>query len=332
MPTSPFKTEAILERPLTLAAAQLGPIARDATRAAVVARLVALLEQAAARGCRLVVFPEMALTTFFPRWHIDDEDEVTAFFETDMPNAAVAPLFDSAARLGIGFYLGYCEQVGSGEGRRRYNTAILVDAAGNIAGKYRKVHVPGNPVYDPALKLQHLEPWYFADGDLGFPVFDCLGARIGLLICNDRRWPEPWRVLALQGAELVLLGYNSPAQLPDNPRQNALRTEHHQLPMRAAAYQNGLWVVATAKAGHEEGCDMMGGSCVIAPSGEVVAISSTLGDELLVYTADLALTVEYKKFFDFAQYRRPVAYRLISERQGVGEPLDRAAWQKSLET
>jgi predicted amidohydrolase len=315
---------------LTLAAAQLGPIARDASRESVVRRLVSLLERAAGHGCRLVVFPEMALTTFFPRWLIEDEDEVAGFFESAMPNAQVAPLFETAARLGTGFTLGYCEQVGAGDTMRRYNTAILVDAGGNIAGKYRKVHVPGNPEFDPALGLQHLEPWYFDDGDLGFPVFDCLDTRIGMLICNDRRWPEPWRVLALQGAELVLLGYNSPAQLPDYPRQNALRTDHHQLPMRAAAYQNGLWIVASAKAGHEEGCDMMGGSCIISPSSEVVAVSSTLDDELVVYTADLGLAGEYRDFFDMSRCRRPETYGLICDRRGEGDPLTAEEWARRL--
>jgi predicted amidohydrolase len=293
-----------------LAAAQLGPIGRRESRASVVTRMLRLMEDAAGMGCRLVVFPEMALTTFFPRWHIDDGTEVAGFFERAMPGPETQALFDASERLKVGFYLGYCEETPEG---RRHNTAILVEN-GRIAGKYRKVHLPGNPVYDPALKLQHLEPWYFEDGNLGFPVFDAFGAKTGMLICNDRRWPEPWRVLGLKGAELVCLGYNSPAQLPDAPEMNALRTLHHLVPMQAAAYQNGTWIVATAKAGREEGCDMMGASCVIAPSGEVVALSTTMGDELVPYRADLGMCETYKRFFDFAQYRRPECYGLITER------------------
>jgi len=305
-----------MSRPLMLAAAQLGPVGRREPRASVVARMLRLMEDASRMGCRLVVFPEMALTTFFPRWHIEDGTEVAGFFERTMPGPETRPLFDASARLGTGFYLGYCEETPEG---RRYNTAILVDD-GAIVGKYRKVHLPGNPVYDPGLKLQHLEPWYFEDGNLGFPVFDAFGAKAGMLICNDRRWPEPWRVLGLQGAELVCLGYNSPAQLPDAPEQNALRTFHHLVPMQAAAYQNGTWIVATAKAGHEEGCDMMGQSCIIAPSGELVALGSTLGDELVPYRADLARCDAYKRFFDFGRYRRPETYRLIVERKGAAGP------------
>ncbi len=109
---------------------------------------------------------------------VGPRDEATPVDEPE-----TQPLFDASARLGVGFYLGYCEQA---EGGNRYNTAILVEA-GEVVGKYRKVHLPGNPVYDPALKLQHLEPWYFEDGDLGFPVFPAFGAQTGMLICNDRR-------------------------------------------------------------------------------------------------------------------------------------------------
>ena len=306
-----------MSRPLMLAAAQLGPIDRDEPRASVVARMLVLIEDAAAMGCRLVVFPEMALTTFFPRWHIDDLSEVAGFFDRQMPGPETQALFDASRQLGVGFYLGYCEETAEGA---RHNTSILVEG-GAIVGRYRKVHLPGNPVYDPELKLQHLEPWYFEDGDLGFPVFPAFGALTGMLICNDRRWPEPYRVMGLQGVELICLGYNSPAQLPDAPEQNALRTFHHQVPMQAAAYQNGTWIVASAKAGHEEGCDMMGGSCIIAPSGEVVATSSTLDDELVPYRIDLEMTEAYKRFFNFEMYRRPECYGLIVERKGVGAPI-----------
>ncbi|MBI1218149.1 MAG: N-carbamoyl-D-amino-acid hydrolase [Rhodobacteraceae bacterium] len=311
-----------MPRTIVVAAAQLGPIARHEGRAPVVARMVELLREAKARGVGFVTFPEMALTTFFPRWHIEDPAEVLSYFETAMPGPETQPLFDAARAFGIGFYLGYCEMIPGRTGAHHlgYNTAILVDPTGTIVGKYRKVHVPGNATPDASLKLQHLEPWYFDDGNLGFPTFETMGGKLGMLICNDRRWPESWRMLGLQGAELVCLGYNSPSLLPDNPKQNALRKMHHLLPMQSAAYQNGLWIVATAKAGLEGGCHMMGHSCVIAPSGEVVALSATDGDELLTYKIDLDATQEYKRFFDFATYRRPAAYGLITRPHSEGQP------------
>lgn len=293
---------------VTLGAAQMGPVARSESRRAVVRRLVELLREAAAAGCRVVTFPEMALTTFFPRWFIEDEAELDGFFETEMPGPDTRPLFEEAARLGVGFYLGYCELAWEKGRKRRFNTAVLVNGAGRIVGKYRKVHILGNRAFDPTLPFQHMEPYYFETGDLGFPSFPAFGTRTGLCICNDRRWPETFRSLALNGADLVLLGYNTPAQLPDRPEQNELRVFHHLVCMQAAAYQNGLWIVAAGKAGLEEGVALLGHSCIIAPSGQVVASSHSLGDELIVARADMALCAAYKSFFDAAANLHPELY------------------------
>ena len=132
-------------RKFIAAAGQLGPVARDETRASVVTRMIALLRQAKARGCSFVTFPEMALTTFFPRWHITDPREVVGYFEDTMPSPETQPLFDTARELGIGFYLGYCERIPGREQADHvgYNSSVLVDRSGDIVGKYRKVHLPG---------------------------------------------------------------------------------------------------------------------------------------------------------------------------------------------
>jgi N-carbamoyl-D-amino-acid hydrolase len=306
-----------VSRKLRLAAGQLGPIARGATRAAVVARLVALLEQAAARGIGLVVFPELALTTFFPRWDLPEGSELDGFYETAMPGPATQPLFEAAARLGVGFYLGYAERAG----HERFNTAILVERDGSIVGKYRKVHLPGTAEPDLTAPVQHLERRYFDPGDLGFPVFRAFGGLVGMAICNDRRWPETYRMLALNGAELMLIGYNTPARLPEMPKHDHLRMFHNHLPMQAGAYQNTAFVVGTAKAGHEEGQDLLAGSCVIAPTGEMLAQAATLGDELVAAAIDLDAVFDSRRVnFDFALYRRPDQYKLISERAGAVPP------------
>lgn len=306
-----------MARVLRVAAGQLGPIARHAPRAAVVARLVALLEQARADGINLVVFPELALITFFPRWDLPVGTELDSFYETAMPGPDTQPLFDAAARLGVGFYLGYAERAGSAH----FNTSILVERDGRIVGKYRKVHLPGTAETDPTLPVQHLERRYFDPGDLGFPVFRAFGGLVGMAICNDRRWPETYRMLALNGAELILIGYNTPAHLPEMPKHDHLRMFHNHLPMQAGAYQNTAFVVGTAKAGHEEGQDLLGGSCVIAPTGEMLAQATTLGDELVPATIDLEDVFDSRRVnFDFALYRRPDQYRLISERAGAVPP------------
>ena len=310
-----------MSRVLTVGAAQLGPIALAETRSQVVERLIALLEQASRHGCDLVVFPELALTTFFPRWYFEDQADVDAFFEREMPGRETAPLFDAARRLGVGFYLGYAE-LAEEEGRtRRFNTSILVDKSGAIVGKYRKVHLPGHAEHEPWRRFQHLEKRYFETGNLGFPVFRAFGGILGMAICNDRRWPETYRVMGLQGVEMVLIGYNTPVHNPPAPEHDALSHFHNELVMQAGAYQNGAWVVGVGKGGEEEGVMQIGNSVIIAPSGEIVGACSTLGDELAIARCDLDLTVSYKStVFNFAKHREPQAYGLIVERKGAVLP------------
>jgi predicted amidohydrolase len=313
-----------MARVITVGAAQLSPIARQESRGLVVKRLLDLLGQARARGCDLVVFPELALTTFFPRWWMEDQAEIDTFFERELPGPETRPLFDEAARLGMALCLGYAELTHEGGAPRRYNTSILVDRAGRIVGKYRKVHLPGHAEHEPERPFQHLEKRYFDVGDLGFPVWRALGGVLGMCICNDRRWPETYRVMGLQGVEMILLGYNTPAHNPPAPEHDALGPFHNHLVMQAGAYQNATWVIGVAKCGREEGCDLIGQSAIIAPSGEIVAQAATLGDELVTASCDLDLTRSYKEtVFNFARHRRPEHYRLIVDRAGAEPPEER---------
>ena len=305
-----------MTRLLPLAVAQLGPIARDEPRSSAVKRMITLLQKAEDAGSKLVVFPELALTTFFPRWYFEDQADVDAFFETDMPNADTEPLFDAAARAGIAFYLGYAELISHNDTTRRFNTSILVDQAGEIVGKYRKIHLPGHRELEPDFPFQHLEKRYFETGDLGFPVFNTLNTTLGMCICNDRRWPETYRMLGLQGVEIVLLGYNTPVHYPRAPELDHLQDFHNHLSLQAGAYQNGTWVAAAAKAGCEENCDMIGGSCIVSPSGEIVTRCETLADELITWDCDLDLcqTIQ-NNIFNFALHREPENYGLIVQPQ-----------------
>ena len=310
-----------MSRILTIGAAQLGPIPRTATRTQAVARLIALLRQAKAHGCQLVVFPECALTAFFPHWYYERQEEIDAYFETAMPNDATRPLFDCARELDIGFYLGYAELVVEDGVRRHFNTSILVDQQGRIIGKYRKIHLPGHREHRPSAPFQNLEKRYFEVGNLGFPVFRAFGGIIGMAICNDRRWPETYRVMGLQGVEMVLLGYNTPVHNPPAPEHDNLGLFHNALVMQSGAYQNGCWVIGVAKAGDEDGIRQIGNSLVAAPSGEIIAACTTEADELAIARCDLDLCASYKNTtFNFALHRRPEAYRMIVERTGAVLP------------
>lgn len=311
------------QRILNVAAAQMGPIARNEPRAHVVQRLLAHMRNAADANCDLIVYPELTLTTFFPRWALDDEAEIRSFYENRMPGPETRPLFDEARRLGIGFSLGYAELEMAETGERRFNTSILVDKTGAIVGKYRKIHLPGSAEVWEGRPGQHLEKRYFEVGNLGFRVWRAFGGNIGLCICNDRRWPETYRVMGLQAVEMVLLGYNSPVGLGDPYELDALEPFHNHLVMQAGAYQNATWVVGVAKCGREEGFDMIGQSCIIAPSGEIVAMCTTLADELITHRCDLDAGKPYRDdIFNFAAHRRVEAYGLIVERTAAKDPGD----------
>ena len=305
-------------RELTVAAAQLGPVARHDSREAVVERLLVLLRDAAGRGAQLVVFPELALTTFFPRWYIEDQREIDAWFETEMPSPATKPLFDEAQALGVGFCLGFAELTPDGH---HYNTQILVEGDGRVVATFRKVHIPGHAEEEPERPFQHLERRYFEPGPEGFAVHRGFGGLVGMMICNDRRWPETYRVMGLQGVELILCGYNTPIHYVPDPSQDALQGFHSALVMQAGAYQNGTWVVAAAKGGLEEGVEGLAESCIIAPSGQVVARAETTADELVVATCDLDWCERYKQtLFDFDRYRMIEHYGRITAQRGVVRP------------
>ena len=306
-------------RRLKIAAAQLGPLNLADTRTTATKRLVKMLRDAHSMGAKFVVFPELAFSTFFPRyWYEDQAETDRKFYEATIPSAETQPLFDEAKKLGIGFYIGYGELTQE-EGRtRRFNTSILVGPDGTLVGKYRKIHLPGHAEHKPRAAFQHLEKKYFEVGNLGFRVWNFMDTITGMMICNDRRWPEAFRVLALQGAEIVALGFNTPSENLDYPEPPALRVHHHLITAQAMAYQNAIWLVESAKCGFEDGNRMFGHSVIVSPTGEIAAKSLSEEDEVICVDADLDLATDLKRtVFNFAAHRRPEHYKLIVERVGA---------------
>ena len=144
-----------------------------------------------------------------------------------------------------------------------------------------------------------------------------------MAICNDRRWPETYRCLALGGAELILIGYNTPVHYAPDPSQDALAGFHNHLVMQSGAYQNGCYVIGVAKGGLEEGVESLAESCIIAPSGKIVAMTTHAGDELAVADIDLDLCNNFKNtLFNFDRYRRPEAYSAITNLKGTITPAE----------
>ena len=309
-----------MTREITIAAAQMGPIQRGDSRESAVARMIHLLRDAKRHGVELVVFPELALTTFFPRWIVEDITAADHWYETAMPSPITQPLFDAAKELGLGFSLGYAEMSEpDADGIvHRYNTQILVERDGTVVGRYHKVHIPGHGEFEPERPFQHAERYYFEPGPEGFGVWKAFGGRVGMMICNDRRWPESYRVMGLKGVELILCGYNTPIHYVPDPSQDILQGFHNSLVMQSGAYQNGTWVVGVAKAGLEEGVELLGQSCIVAPSGQIVAQALTTDDELVIARCDLDWCKRYKEtLFNFDLYRRPEVYGPITDQRGA---------------
>jgi predicted amidohydrolase len=234
-------TESDRSRLLTIAAAQMGPVRSLSTpRSETLDRMLKLLEQAAKKNVKLLVYPELAFTTFFASYIIKDPAELAKFFEQASPSDPYAfvnshnikPLIDRTNELGIDLYFGFGERWVEDTRITDYNTAVYYSASQRkCLAKYRKVHLPGRkePLTTPGF-AQQLEKRYFAVGDLGFQAFRAPGMVdgalkakdidsaaaskksqgkgdpiVGMLLCNDRRWSEAWRCYGLQGVELLLV-------------------------------------------------------------------------------------------------------------------------------
>lgn len=356
-----------MSRKITVAAAQVGAVHKDASKPETVQRLIKLLQEAAEKKVQLLVYPECTLTTFFPRHFIQSQAELDQYFEhgEDITQSKdIKPLFDEAQARGIDICIGYAERTPDGTG---YNTSVYYSASeGKVISKYRKIHLPGRvePFEDPEATNQ-LEKRYFKPGDLGFKAFRAPGlvpdARkmsmlekeeeegkekekekaeradgrgdpiMGMMICNDRRWPEAWRVYTLQGAEILMFGYNTGSHMshlwgtgndmtPDEQEKEALF--HSRLVQQANSYMHACFSISSARCGVDDGkYDLIGGSAIVSPEGHVVAEAKTKADELVIAEIDLAECRKGKeKTFDYARHRRVEAYSLITEQTGVIEP------------
>jgi predicted amidohydrolase len=280
-----------MPRHVKVAAAQMGPNNDGTPREVIVERMLALLEQSIREGVELIAYPEMALTTYFPKRVRPDFDH---FFETEVPPKSLEPLLRRAAQARVAVHVGFCEKADG----KYFNTALLTDRDGRLCGTFRKIHLPGTKIPDGFAQVH--EPYYFAHGDTGYKVFDCAGAKVGIAICQDRRYPESYRALALQGAEIIVIGYNTPL--------SALALDLNDLCMRSGAYANACFVVGIAKAGVEDGMELIGGSSVINPQGQIIAKASTTGDELITALIDLDEMTPVRKRWNFLGRRQPQHY------------------------
>jgi beta-ureidopropionase len=253
---------------------------------------VAMIEEAAGKGAEVVCLQEIFFGPYFcaeqePKW-----------FETAEPDdgPTVQTMRELARKHQLVLVVPFFEKEFEGV---FYNTALVIDADGSVLGKYRKTHIPQvGPIF--------WEKYFFKPGNLGYPVFDTRVGRVGVFICYDRHFPEPARMLGLQGAQLT---FNPSATV------ESLSRYLWQLEQPAHAVANGFFVGAINRVGEElvEGARFYGSSYFCDPRGQVVAQASDSEDEVLVADLDLGMVDEVRTLWQFFRDRRPETYGALAE-------------------
>lgn len=271
-----------MARTITIALAQTGPVLGE-DLAAGVPSACAMLEEAADKGADILCFCEVFLAPFFPNRLQEDFDR----FFLQLPSPVTDPIFNAARERGIALIFPYAERTNSAY----YNSACVVDGEGRHVGTYRKTHIPAYFPTELEGGTGSYEKFYFTPGE-SLPVFEVAGARIGIQICNDRLYPEPSRVLARRGAEIIFMPicYSTYGDADH-------RIGIWDVPLRSRAYENGVWVAAVNRVGTEEPRVHIGRSMLVDPRGSIVREAGMQSPELIVETIDLdAVTRQRKKF------------------------------------
>ncbi len=247
-----------------------------------------LVELAAYEGAKIITLPQLFNTRWFA--HKIDEKNFALAEKADGP--AVSAMREAASKNGVVIAASIFEE----DGGSFYNTAFVIGVKGEVIGRYRKVHVPLIPLWE--------ERAYFKPGDLGFPVFDTPFARIGVQICWDVFFPEGMRILALKGAELVLV-----------PTASAFEHSHKkwERAICASAHANGLYIMRVNRTGKEEKQEFYGKTFCVRPDGEFVHKPSGSSTGVILADIDLSDVAAVRKEWVFLKDRRPGEYKEILE-------------------
>jgi N-carbamoylputrescine amidase len=271
-----------------------------------VEKSLALAADAAAQGAKLVVLQELHAGRYFCKC------EDTCYFDwaETIPGPLTGQFGDAAKKLGITLVTSMFERRAAGI---YHNTAVVFDRSEEIAGIYRKMHIPDDPGY--------YEKFYFAPGDLGFNPIDTSVGRLGVLVCWDQWFPEAARAMALRGADVLIyptaIGYNPPDSQTEKVRQRDAWT----ISQRAHAVANGLPVLSVNRVGYEpdetggtEGIQFWGESFVAGPQGEINAQATPDGEEVLMAEIDMDGVEEVRRIWPFFRDRRIDAYGDLAKR------------------
>ncbi len=248
-----------------------------------VARGLDAVARAAAGGAKLVAFPELAFTPFFPCCR--PGAPVPAPFGEAVPGPTTDAFADLAAKLGVVIVLNLFER----EGGRAYDSSPVIDADGRLLGTTRMLHIAQMPSF--------YEQDYYTPGDHGMPVYETAAGRIGVAICYDRHYPEVMRSLALQQADLVVVPQaGMVGEWPDGL---------YEAELRVAAFQNGYFTALANRVGAEPGIEFGGESFVCDPAGCVIARAAASVDAILFADLDYALAAASHARRLFLRDRRP---------------------------
>ena len=269
-------------------------------------KLAANIKVCATNGAQLVVLQELHNTPYFCQ-----VEDVNNF---DLAETIPGPSTDFfgmlAKKLGIVLVTSLFEKRAPG---LYHNTAVVFDRDGSIAGKYRKMHIPDDPAY--------YEKFYFTPGDLGFKPIETSLGKLGLMVCWDQWYPEGARLMALNGAELLIFPTAIGWESTDAPDEKQRQLDAWQVIMRGHAVANGIPVIAVNRVGHEpdpsgqtNGILFWGSSFVAGPQGEFLAIATTDKDENLVVNVNVERSEQVRRWWPFLRDRRIDAYEGILKR------------------
>jgi hypothetical protein len=281
---------------MLVAALQMGPA--GSSIAETTDRIVALIDKAAALGVTLGVLPELALTPYFAAEIHADLDPYVSISQNQ---AALAAIMARAQQHAMSLVLPYAEQTEDG----LFNSMSFIHRQGSHAGTFRKMHIPGEIEPKPDAKITILEKRYFKPGNLGFGVYDVGAVKIGGLICYDRRFPEAYRSLSINGADIIAVGYNTPV-MPGSTLGKARKSS--ELAITAGAYYTGTTIIAAGKAGKENGVRFIGRSFVAGPDGSILARAKTNHDEVVPAEIDLDRQAKIRERWGFSRNRRLADY------------------------
>lgn len=263
------------------------------------AKAVQRIETAAKKGAKIVCLQEL----FRSRYFCQSEDQRNFTLAEAIPGPSTDALGELARRKKIVIVASLFERRAAGI---YHNTAVVLDADGSIAGKYRKMHIPDDPLY--------YEKFYFTPGDLGFPSFQTRYARIAVLVCWDQWFPEAARAAALAGAQILFY----PTAIGWIPKEPRLVAQHQrnawEMMQRSHAIANGVYVASANRVGSEGKIKFWGNSFVAGPLGEILAHAGDKREEILIANCDLNKIEETRQAWPFLRDRRIDAYSALLTR------------------